>query len=138
MNSLTVRRGLRRMRTFLVYGFGVVALVALALGLFLPGRPWMSALVALVAAGLMFGLSWFTTASMAQSEDPSVAWVALDYVGKAALTVGVLLLAKYGVGLEVVPVAVVMVAAILVTAGVMVAAFAPTMKSGSIRRETDD
>lgn len=126
------------MRTFLIYGFGLVALVAVALGLFLPGHPWVSALVALVASALMFGLSWFTTASMARSEDPSVAWVALDYVGKAVLTVGVLLLAKHGVGLEVAPVAAVMVTSILVTAGVLVAAFAPTNRNGSVSPETDD
>lgn len=126
------------MRTYLAYGSGVEVLVAVALALFMPGKPWVSVLVALVAAGLMFALSWFTTSSMAAAEDPSVLWVALDYLGKAALTVGVLLLAKYGVGLEVVPVAVVMVSAILISAGVQVAAFAPRAKSGPVGVEVDE
>lgn len=126
------------MRTFLIYGFGVVAIVALGVGMFMPGRPWASALVAIVAAALMFALSWFTTSSMAHSEDPSVAWVALDYVGKAALTLGVLFLAKYGVGLDVIAVAAIMVCAIVVSAGVQVAAFAPTSKGGSVGSDMDD
>lgn len=137
VQSLVIRRGMRRMKTGLIYGFGGLVIVGSGLGLFGPGHPWVSVGLGLVAGALIFVVSWFTTGKTVQASEPSVGWIALDYCAKVALTISVLLLAKQVAALNVIVVAVLIIVAIIASTGIQVAAFTPA-KRRIIAEEIED
>lgn len=137
VQSLTARRGLRRMRRGLVFGFGAVLLLGLGLGLFVPGSVWSSVVLGVASATAMFVISWYTTTAVLRADHVAVGWVAGDYVVKIILTLGVLLIAKNVPGFNVLVVAGLLIAGIAVTAVVQVTAFAPERRA-PVPREVDD
>lgn len=137
VQSLTAKRGLMRMRRGLTYGMLGILLLGLLLGLVVPGGPWLSVLLGVASAAAMFAISWYTTSAVLRADHVAVGWVAGDYVAKIALTLGVLLIAKYVDALNVLVVAGLLIAGIAVTALVQVVSFAPE-KNGVVPSEVDD
>ena len=128
VNSLAARRGLKRLRTGMLIGSGVLVLLGLAIVLFLSGTLWPSVVAGVGGGAVMLVVSWFTTSKTLESDDPSVAWIALDYMIKIVLTLGLLVMAKQLEMFNLGVVAILLISGIALTSAVQVLAFVPEKK----------
>ena len=123
MRSLAARRGLRRLRIGMIYGFLALFILALVLGAVFSA--WPATLLGAATGVAFMGMSWLTSSATLKAEDPSVLWVGVDYVVKLLVAVGVLVLAKQLDIFDPVVVAILVIVGIAVGTGVQVWAFAP-------------
>ena len=72
VNSLAARRGLKRLRTGMLIGSGVLVLLGLAIVLFLSGTLWPSVVAGVSGGAVMLVVSWFTTSKTLESDDYDV------------------------------------------------------------------
>lgn len=128
--SLRLRRGLRKLQQVLLVAAVALALVGVLLGFFGPVEGaedrWLSAGVG-TAAGLLLVLVTGLASKLAVRDSGlSVGWVAIDYLVKAAVVIAVLLVARAVSALSPVIVGLLLVGAIVFTAGAQVFAFVTT------------
>lgn len=112
----------------MLIGSGVLVLLGLAIVLFLSGTLWPSVVAGVGGGAVMLVVSWFTTSKTLESDDPSVAWIALDYMIKIVLTLGLLVMAKQLEMFNLGVVATLLISGIALTSAVQVLAFVPEKK----------
>lgn len=137
VNSLVVRRGLRRLKKWLLIATIVLVILGLAIVIFLSSSLWPSVVTGVGGGAVMLVVSWFTTSKTLESDDPSVAWIALDYLVKILLTLGLLVMGKQLDGLNLGVVATLLISSIALTSAVQVAAFVPEKKK-DVPVDTED
>lgn len=122
--SLRIRKAVGRLRRNLLVAAGLVVLISAGFALFAGDGSLVSALVGGLGGLSFMGFTWFSTVKMAASEDLGIGWLALDYLAKLLITLGLVLFAKNtGVLLPRV-VGLILVAAILANMIAQVTAFA--------------
>ena len=137
VNSLVVRRGLRRLKKWLLIATIVLVILGLAIVIFLSSSLWPSVVTGVGGGAVMLVVSWFTTSKTLESDDPSVAWIALDYLVKILLTLGLLVMGKQLDGLNLGVVGTFLISSIAITSAVQVAAFDPEKKK-DVPVDTED
>lgn len=131
MQTLEIREYQGRVRRSLIVVFVVISIGTLVASFFLPGRPLLSAGLGILAVGVMLVTSAYTMNRMANTEGLAAGWVAVDFVVKAAVILGSLLLARYVSVFDTIPVAIALVLAIFSTSLVHVTAVKAKQRSDS-------
>lgn len=73
----------------------LLAILIAVAGFALPGRPLLDALVGIVSAGLIMGISALTLNQMVKTETIGLGWLVIDYLLKIAVVAGAILFTKY-------------------------------------------
>lgn len=120
MLTLEIREYQSRVRRRLTWAFVVISVVTLAFGVFLPGRPLISVLLGVTAAGALLATTTYTMNRMVNAEGMALGWVAIDYLVKVVVVIGTLLVAKYVAIFDPIVVAIAVVMAIVATAAIQV------------------
>ncbi len=109
----------------------LAVLIAIA-GFVLPGRPLQDALVGIVSAGLIMGISALTLNQMVKTETLGLGWLVIDYLLKIGVVTGAILFTKYVLGDDPLLVAVSVIAAAAFTALVPILAVQVNAKEEEI------
>lgn len=122
MKSLRTIEYAASVRRRLLWVWGILLVIGVALGLLLPDRPLSSALIGIGAATVVMGVSAFSISKMVSSAELGIGWLALDYVTKVvAIAVCVLIPRAIG-GFNLPLIAGLTIAAILVTLAIQLTA----------------
>ena len=115
MKTLRLIQYSARVRKGMLWAFVVLAIVSIVIGVLLPDMPISSALVGILGAAVVIGMSAFSITKMVEAEDLGVGWLAIDYVAKIAAIAVVTLVPKFIGGFNLGLIAGIVIAAVVVT-----------------------
>ncbi len=122
MRTVGMERYRTRTMTRLRYAYLLLVVLIVVATFFLPGRPWVDAVIAIISSGLIMGASAVSLNQMVKSEELGLGWLVADYVIKIAVAAAAILITKNVLHEDPLLVAIAVIAAAVFTAMVPILA----------------